>query len=46
VKGYPQVEGVNFYEILYPIAMSLDATFDIEIKKMNVKKKFLHGDLE
>jgi hypothetical protein len=53
-KGYSQVEGVDFSEI-FPllqnltsirVLMSLDATFDLEIEKMDVKKMFLHGDLE
>jgi hypothetical protein len=54
VKGYSQVEGVDFGSIFSPIAkfnsiivpMYLDATFDIEIKQMDVKKTFLYGDLE
>jgi hypothetical protein len=54
VKGYSQVEGVDFGEIFSPVAklnsirvlMSLAATFDLEIEKMDVKTTFLHGDLE
>jgi hypothetical protein len=54
VKGYSQVEGVNFGEILSPVAklnsivllMHLDTKFDIEIDKMYVNIVFLHGDLE
>jgi hypothetical protein len=53
-KGYSQVEGVNFGDIFSPVAkltsirvlMSLAATFDLEIEKMDVKTMFLHGDLE
>ena len=53
-KGYAQVEGVDFGEIFSSIAkltsigilMSLAATFDLEIEKMDVKKTFLHGGLE
>jgi hypothetical protein len=53
-KGYSQVKGVDFGEIFSPVAklssirviMSLAITFDIEIKHMNVKTMFLHGDLE
>jgi hypothetical protein len=50
-KGYSQVEGVDFGEIFSPVAkltsirvlMSLAATFDLEIEKMDVKTMFLHG---
>jgi hypothetical protein len=53
-KGYFQVEGVYFSEIFSPIVkltsirvlMSLAATFDLEIEQMDVKKTFLHGDME
>ena len=53
-KGYSQVEGVNFGDNFSPIAkltsirvlMSLAATFNLEIKQMDVKTTFLHGDLE
>jgi hypothetical protein len=54
VKGYFQVEGFDFGDIFSPIAkltsirviMSLGTAFNIEIKKMDVKTMFLHGDLE
>jgi hypothetical protein len=54
VKGYSQVKEVDFGEIFSPISkitsirllMSLDATFNLEIEHINVKKTFLHGDLE
>jgi hypothetical protein len=54
VKGYSQVEGVDFGNISSPVEkltsirvlMSLAATFDLEIENMDVKKTFLHGDLE
>jgi hypothetical protein len=53
-KGYSQVEGVDFGVIFSPVEkltsirvlMSLDATFDLEIKQMDAKIMFLHGDLE
>ena len=53
-KGYSQVEGIDFGEIFSPIVkltsiiflFSIAATFDFEIEKMDVKIKFLHGDLE
>jgi hypothetical protein len=52
-KGYSQV-GVDFGEIFSPdekltsitVLMSLATTFDLEIEQMDVKKTFLHGDLE
>ena len=54
MKGFSQVEGVNFGEIFFLVAklasirvpISLVATFDREIEYMNVKTTFLHGDLE
>ena len=53
-KGYSQVEGVDYNEIFSHVAkltsirvlMSLAATFDLEIEKMDVKTTFLHGELE
>lgn len=53
-KAYSQVKGVEFGEIFSPIAkltsirlpMSLVFSFDIEIKKMDMKTTFLHGDLD
>ena len=54
VKGYSQVEGVGLNEIFSHVAkldsirvlMSLDATLDLKIEQMDVKKTFLHGDFE
>jgi hypothetical protein len=54
VKGYSQVEGVDFGNIFSPVEnltsirvlMSLVATFDLDIEHMDVKTSFLHGDLE
>jgi hypothetical protein len=54
VKGYSQVEGVDFGEIYSPIAkltsirvlMYLTEAFDLKIENMDVKTTFLHGDLE
>jgi hypothetical protein len=53
-KEYSQVERVDFGYIFSPVAkltsirilVSLDAAFDLEIKHMDVKTLFLHGDLE
>jgi hypothetical protein len=54
VKIYPQVKGVNFGEIFSPVTkltsirvlMYLVLEVDLETKKMDVNKTFLHGDLE
>jgi hypothetical protein len=53
-KGYSQVKGVDFGEIVSLVAklnsirvlMSLAATFDLEIKQMDVNTMFLQGDME
>ena len=53
-KGYSQVEGVDYGEIFSLVAkmtsirffLSIIATYDLKIKKMDVKTIFLHGDLE
>jgi hypothetical protein len=54
VKGYSQVEGVDFSDIFslvtkltsIRVLMSLATTFDLEIEQMDVKTTFLHADLE
>jgi hypothetical protein len=54
VKGYSQVEGVDFGEIFSLVAkltsikvlMSLATKFDMEIEHMDVKTTFLHRDVE
>jgi hypothetical protein len=54
VKGYSQVEVVNFGEIFSPISkltsirllLSLVLAFHLEIEQMDVKIGFLYGDLE
>jgi hypothetical protein len=54
MKRYSQIKEVDFGDNFYPITkltsirvlMSLAATFDLEIEQMDVKKMFLHGDLE
>jgi hypothetical protein len=53
-KGYNQVEGIDFGEIFSLVAkltsisffLYVVATFDFEVESMDVKKTFLHGDLE
>jgi hypothetical protein len=54
VKGYSQVEGFDFGEIFSPmekitsirVLMYLTIEFDLEMEQMDVKRTFLHGDLE
>ena len=53
-KGYSQVEGIDFGEIFSLVEkltsirflLSIAASFDLEVEKMDVKTTFLHGDLE
>ena len=53
-KGYSQVEGIDFGKIFSPVAMltsirfilSVVDAFDLEVEQMDVKKTFLHGDME
>jgi hypothetical protein len=53
-KGYNQVEGIDFGEIFSLVSkltsihflLYVVATFDFEVESMDVKKTFLHGDLE
>ena len=53
-KGYSQVEGIDFGEIFSLVSkltsirflLSIATAFDIEVEKMDAKKKFLHGYLE
>jgi hypothetical protein len=50
-NDYSQVEGIDFGEILSPVAkltsirfmLSVDAAFDFEVEQMDVKTTFLHG---
>ena len=54
VKGYSQVEGIDFGEIFSFVAkftsiiflLSIATIFDLEVEKMDVKTTFLHGDLD
>lgn len=53
-KGFGQTYGVNFNDIFSLVVkissirtvLSLNATLDFKVKKMDVKISFLHGDLE
>ena len=54
VKGIRQIKDIDFNEIFSPvvkmssirIVLSLAATLDLEVKEMDFKTVFLHGDLE
>ena len=54
VKGFRQVEGVDYYETFSPVAMiksirimlAIVAYYDYEIWQMDVKIAFLNGNLE
>eukprot|EP00253_Pinus_taeda_P026484 PITA_26484 len=53
-KGYSQVPGIDFGDIFSPVGtvtsikllLSVASTFDFEVKQMDLKTTFLHGDLE
>ena len=53
-KGYSQVPGIDFGDIFSVVAkvasirllLSVVAAFDFEVEQMDLKKTFLHGDLE
>jgi hypothetical protein len=54
VKGYSQVDGIDFGDIFSPVAkltsiiflLSIVVAFDFDVEHMDVKTTFLHGDLE
>ena len=54
VKGFSQRKGIDFNDIFSPVVkmssirtvLSLAATLDLEVEKMDVKTAFLHDDLE
>ena len=54
VKGYSQIEGIDFKETFSPVStndsfrviMVIVAHFDLELHQMDVKTTFLNGDLD
>ena len=53
-KCYSQVEGIEFHEIFSPVVklvsihtvLAVTALLDIDLEQLEVKKTFLHGDLD
>jgi hypothetical protein len=53
-KGYSQAEGIDFGEIFSLVSklnsiifiLYVGVAFDFEVEQMDVKKTFLHGDME
>jgi hypothetical protein len=53
-KGYSRVDGIDFGDIFSPVSkltsiifmLDVATGFDFEVEHMDVKKKFLHGDME
>lgn len=53
VKGFAQQKGVDFNEIFSPmvkmqticLVLGMAATWDLELKQLDVKTTFLHGDI-
>ena len=54
VKGFSQKKGIDFDEIFSPIVkmtfihtvLSILATEDFHLEQLDIKKTFLHGDLD
>jgi len=54
VKGYSQVEGLDFHEVFSPVVklvsirtvLALTALLNFELEQLDVKTTFLHGDLD
>ena len=53
-NGYSQVEGIDFHESFSPFAklvstcnvLTLNALLHLDLEKLDVKKTFIHGDLD
>jgi hypothetical protein len=53
-KGYSQILGINFNDVFSPVVkhssirtlLSIIAMHDYELKQLDVKTAFLHGELE
>ncbi|GJZ65322.1 retrovirus-related pol polyprotein from transposon TNT 1-94 [Tanacetum coccineum] len=53
VKGYAQIEGIDFNEIFSPVVrmttvrvvLAMCATYDLYLEQLDVKTAFLHGNL-
>ena len=52
-KGYSQIPSINFIDVFSPVvkhssirALLGIVTIDFELEQLNVKKMFLHGELE
>jgi hypothetical protein len=54
VKGFEQMEGIDFNEVFSPVVrhtsirfmLAIVALFDLELQQLDVKTAFLHGDLD
>ena len=54
VKGFQQIEGIDYYEIFSPVVklttirlmLSIVTTKGLYLEQLDVKTAFLHGDLE
>ena len=54
IKGYSQVEGIDFHKIFSPVVklvsiltvLALTSLINLELEQLYVKTTFLHGDLD
>lgn len=54
VKGFTQREGIDFNEVFSPVVkyifirvlLAIVVLLDLELEQLDVKKTFLHGELE